>query len=171
MKKTIFFGIPMLALFATAIVFFYSSCTTDPCKDVVCLNDGVCNTGTCDCAPGYEGTDCSTVSRDKFIGNFLVNDQCSSSGTSSYNVTIAASSTDVTKALISNVWGTFANTVVATIDGSTMTIALQEPDNDGFTVSGSGTINGATGVITITYTVTDTSTGNTDSCNSIWTKQ
>lgn len=171
MKKTIFLGVPVLALFATALIFFYTSCTTDPCKDVVCLNDGVCNAGNCDCAPGYEGTDCSTVSRDKFIGTFLVNDVCTTSGSSSYNVVITSSSTDVTKAFISNAWNAFTNLVNATIDGSAITIPLQEPDGDGFTISGSGTMDVANGVITMTYTVTDTNTSTTDNCNATWTLQ
>ncbi len=35
----------------------------DQCKDVTCLNDGVCNDGQCDCLRGYSGSDCSTVNR------------------------------------------------------------------------------------------------------------
>jgi hypothetical protein len=32
---------------------------SDPCEDIVCLNDGVCVDGTCDCPEGYWGNDCS----------------------------------------------------------------------------------------------------------------
>lgn len=38
-----------------------SSCKKDdPCEDKVCLNGGACVDGTCVCANGYTGADCST---------------------------------------------------------------------------------------------------------------
>ena len=176
MKKTFLLGLPVMALFATALIFFYSSCTTDPCKDVICLNDGVCNSGTCSCAAGYEGTDCSTLSRDKFIGTWnvvgnMAGANGAASGPDNYTATITASSTDVTKVLIANMWGAFTNATVATIDGNTITIALQQPDNDGFTVEGSGTISGTT--ISMQYTVKDTnsSPNPTEVCTGNWTLQ
>jgi hypothetical protein len=33
---------------------------TDPCVDVICLNGGVCDSGTCDCPSGFTGADCGT---------------------------------------------------------------------------------------------------------------
>jgi hypothetical protein len=47
-----------------------SSCTPDPCVDVTCYNDGVCDDGTCICADWYEGADCSTEEKAKYIGNY-----------------------------------------------------------------------------------------------------
>ena len=33
---------------------------TDPCENIRCLNEGVCNNGTCDCPSGYTGNRCQT---------------------------------------------------------------------------------------------------------------
>ena len=48
-----------------------ASCTTDPCIDVTCYNDGVCDDGTCLCADWYEGADCSTEERAKYYGDYI----------------------------------------------------------------------------------------------------
>ena len=48
-----------------------SSCTTDPCVDVTCFNDGVCDDGTCMCTDWYEGMDCNTEERTKYYGNYI----------------------------------------------------------------------------------------------------
>ena len=48
-----------------------TSCTSDPCVDVTCYNDGVCNDGTCLCADWYEGTDCNTEERAQYYGDYI----------------------------------------------------------------------------------------------------
>ena len=158
-------------IFAFATVTFYTSCT-DACKDVDC-NDakgGVCVDGTCDCssATGYEGTDCKTEVRAKFIAGYTVVDGCSASGAATYTINITISSSDVTKVLLSNFWGVFTNSVVATVNGNSLTIASQQPDLDGYIVSGNGTISGST--LSLNYTVIDPG-GNTDVCSANCTKQ
>ena len=50
MKKIIF-----LVSFSILLMFL-ASC--DPCKDTKCQNGGICDNGTCDCSPGYSGTQC-----------------------------------------------------------------------------------------------------------------
>lgn len=52
-------GIMLISLFISTTVL--NSCSNDdnPCDGVTCLNNGVCVDGTCDCADGYTGTDCS----------------------------------------------------------------------------------------------------------------
>jgi len=170
MKKVSVFGVSLLSVIAVCTVMFFHSCTTDACKDVVCLNSGTCIDGTCDCATGYEGSDCGTLSTDKFTDTWTVNEDCSSSAPASYIVSISNGAA-VNQVTITNVWDAFSNSVVATVEGSTITIATQEPDSDGFTVSGSGTISSDGNTITMNYTVTDTSNGDQDNCtNSIWTK-
>jgi len=170
MKKISMIGISFLGVIAVVTVMFFNACTSDPCKDVTCLNGGTCVSGTCDCATGYEGTDCSTISRDKFTDTWTVNEDCSLSAPASYIVSIS-NGTGITDVLISNMWDAFTNSVAATVNGNTITIASQEPDNDGFTVSGSGSISSDGNTITMSYTVTDTSNGDQDNCtNSVWTK-
>ncbi|MBS1623849.1 MAG: hypothetical protein JST83_07510 [Bacteroidetes bacterium] len=87
-----------------------------------------------------------------------------------FTVHIQTSSTDVKKIRITNFWNNFVGDVVADVTASnTFTIASQSPDNDGYTVvSGSGTISN--NVISITYSVTDT-TNTTDAVTGTWTKK
>lgn len=144
------------------------SCIT---QNVTCLNGGTCDNGSCDCVAGYEGDSCQTLSRVKFLGTYDVSDSCSSSGSATYQITVAASgvSSEHAKVLISNFWDTFTNNVQATVNGNTITIPTQEPDNDGFTVTGTGTINGTAITVTVNFSVADGTT--TDVCQSTWTKQ
>ncbi|MBT8231763.1 MAG: hypothetical protein HKO66_12105 [Saprospiraceae bacterium] len=46
----------LLFLACTLLVF---SCS-DPCKDVDCGANGICDEGICNCDPGYSGTNCET---------------------------------------------------------------------------------------------------------------
>lgn len=55
---------------AIVSIFLIASCTPDPCIDVVCLNDGVCDDGTCLCTDWYEGTDCGNEQRVKYYGTY-----------------------------------------------------------------------------------------------------
>jgi len=176
-----------------ASTFTFTSCT-DECKDVVCENGGTCDeeTGACDCPAnfygescetecingtyadgactcdaGYEGDGCSIESREDMIASYTVADACSSSGAASFSVTVSKSSNSADGILISNFWGAFINQVTATVDGDNITIPSQDPDNDGYLVSGNGTYSN--GTITLTYSVTDPGNG-VDNCNSTWTK-
>jgi hypothetical protein len=126
------------------------------------------------CEAGYEGSDCKTESRTKFINasGWAAIETGSTSGSSAYAADILTSSTGVQTILIKNLWGTFNNVTVATVSGNSFTISRQSPDSDGFYVTGSGTINTSTGVITVNYTVTDEtgSTVLTDVVSGNWTK-
>lgn len=57
--------LPLISLLAL------SSCAKDPCIDVTCLNDGVCDDGSCLCADWYEGEDCGTEQREKMLGEYI----------------------------------------------------------------------------------------------------
>jgi hypothetical protein len=106
-------------------------------------------------APGYKGT-------------WTVSDNCSSSGTASYIVTVTSGGS-ILEVNIANFWDAFINPVKATINGNTISIANQSPDNDGFFVSGTGTLSGST--ITWSYTIDGTAAGSgTDVCTATWTK-
>jgi len=43
------------------------SCS-DPCDEVNCGANGQCNEGICLCDDGFEGENCETASRDRFLG-------------------------------------------------------------------------------------------------------
>jgi hypothetical protein len=128
------------------------------------------------CDEGFEGTKCDTEIREKFTGTSSTTYTATEDGTLSqpatFDVTISKSTTGATKILIGNVWNTFTNQVLATVDGDKFTIENQTPDNDGYSVQGTGTING--NKITVNYSVTDNNAtpATTDQINNgVWTKK
>lgn len=140
-----------------------TSCEVDACKDVDCGLYGECVDGDCVCDAGYEGVDCDTQERAKFISTYSVSESCTS-GNYTYSITITNSSTDVTKVIIGN-FGDFGVDIVATVSGSGLTIANQTVG--GGTFSGSGQLSG--NILTLTYTVTAGT--DSDSCTMTCTKQ
>jgi hypothetical protein len=136
MKRTFktFFAVAALAAVATI-----SSCTK-----------------TCDI--GYEGTDCKTEVRAKFVNEpngYQVVEDGTLSAAANYTVHIQTSTTAINEVKITNVWNSFLHAVIAKVDGKNITIARQEPDGDKFFVEGSGLLSGNT--ISINYKVTDES--------------
>lgn len=176
-------------LFASATM--WTGCVEDPCAETICFNNGTCNEidGSCDCtgnftgatceecAEGWQGVDCDEeipALSEKFSGTFDVLENCNLDGQeiiSDYVSVIAGDSDDETKISISNFWGLFVAPVEATVDGSTVTIPLQDPDNDGFQVLGTGTLNDAEDRITFNFTITDTVYGDSYSCSAFFDKQ
>jgi EGF-like domain len=65
MKKKINSLLLLVGLFVTIVT---SSCTKNPCDDIVCLNNGTCREGACACPSGFEGPFCENKANDKFIG-------------------------------------------------------------------------------------------------------
>lgn len=119
------------------------------------------------CDPGYEGANCATETRAKFIGSYSASENGSVTGAANFSLTIVNNPTDVTKIRITNFWDNFVNPVNAVVSGNSITIPSQIPDNDGYAVSGTGTINGTT--ITITYVVVNQ--GLTDNVTGTWSRQ
>ncbi|MBS1685616.1 MAG: hypothetical protein JSS76_12720 [Bacteroidetes bacterium] len=124
------------------------------------------------CDAGYEGSDCKTEMRAKFINEpngWLTAETGTQSAPAAFTVHIQSSSTGVDQIRILNFWNAFTNAVTAKMTSSTtFTIPNQSPDNDGYTViSGTGTINN--GIISVSYSVTDTS-NRTDAVTGTWTK-
>lgn len=127
---------------------------------VICgPNSNVVN-DTCVCEPDYEvdaAGFCTIEARAKFLGNYSIIEQCTFSSQSSYEISVGAG-VNISEVKINNFWGIFVNSVIATVSGTTINIAAQEPDQDGFVVEGSGSIDifQTPIVMTISYTVTDT---------------
>jgi hypothetical protein len=178
MSKKLFF-IPALLL--GLMVLVSTSCNTDKCKSKDCGN-GICSgtDGVCNCDPGYEydvNGSCKVKAQDKFVGSYTIHDGCDS-GPNDYLGSISANA-DLTKIDLSNVWQQFQHAVTASIDGSTITIARQEPDGaaDGYFIQGSGTsatVNGKL-VLTLSIKVTKEAVPGTvtatDNCTTTWTHQ
>ncbi|MBI1266481.1 MAG: hypothetical protein GC193_03515 [Cryomorphaceae bacterium] len=139
----------------------------DECDEVLCQNGGTCNDGICACATGYEGAECATETRSKFLGSYSVSESCSS-GNYTFNLTITTSSTGVRNVIINNFYD-FGISVSATISGNSLTIPNQTVSSGGaaYTISGSGQITG--NILTLTYTIA--AGAESDSCTSICTKQ
>ncbi len=159
------FLLPVLFTFLslTAVIFF--SCNRDLCKGVVCANGGICNRGQCTCQAGYEGINCETISRSKFIGAWTVTEKGSTSPSAQYPVGIATSN-NVTDVLITDFNNKPNSNVNGYVDGDTLYIPNQL--TLGKVVFGKGYIDinnttyGQYGTIIMRYEVIDTATGVVD---------
>ena len=156
--KTIFF-----AVFVTVATFFsvtYFSCNRDKCKTIICANNGVCNDGNCICPSGYEGPNCETVSRDKFLGNWVVFEKGSVTNANQYPISIAAT-TAVTDVVIKNFYNYFRTNIKATVKGDTLYIPNQQYEGKvlfGIGYVYSSVTYGQYGAISMRYQIIDTAT-------------
>ena len=161
-----------LLSFAAIVAFFVSSCNTDPCKDVVCGDQGVCDEGICLCNTGYEKDSavlCNTEWSAKFIGtNLATQDTCygdNGNFSVAYNMTISRTSE---KKLSTTNLGGFGATNTVDIDVTSSTdLTINHTDVGSRVFAGTGSISGNT--ITLNYTVTYTDT-TVDTCVAIITK-
>lgn len=118
--------------------------------------------GSSECPIGYEGSDCKTLSRDKFIGNWDGKDVCES-GTYELELTVGAATNEI-QALVKNPGG-FGGTISITgevTDPSTLKFTNQDVGSDRI-LNGKMTINGSNSSITFDYDVTD-AFGDSDDC-------
>lgn len=102
-------------LFVLALLIFNSSCKTY-------------------CDPGFEGENCQTESRAKYLGNFQGIQNCSSDITP-VTITIEGESTDITRLRITNIYGYGFTTNGIIEDDGRVTLPSQN--------FGSGTISGS----------------------------
>jgi len=161
MKKMKMYLMTAMLGFATLSMVF-TSCKQDECKDVVCENNGVCNEddGSCDCEFGYEGTSCESLSKTKFIKNWNASDLQDGSTTQIIYTCLIADGTNIDDVVIASTFRNnyFQNSINATVSGNIITIPNQQPDSDGYAVSGTGTYNETTGNISWDYTITEVAT-------------
>ena len=161
-----------LLLFISLLLFScvrHSNSTTpilpiDSCSGVTCLNGGACKGGICTCPSGYEGTNCETVSRDKFLGNWSAFEKGSITAASQYPVSIG-SDNGITGVVIANFFNYFTLPVHALIDNDT--IILPNQQLQGKIVFGKGyiysnTTYGQFGSIHMAYEIIDTATAMVD---------
>lgn len=55
---------------AIAIVTVHTSCERNSCNGIKCYNGGSCGYGLCHCPTGYEGSQCETYMRSRYIGKY-----------------------------------------------------------------------------------------------------
>jgi hypothetical protein len=93
--------------FAAIFLITISSCDKKSCKNVACSTGMECYQGKCLCNDGFEGANCSTLSSDKYVGNYQVSENCGGSPpnfTGGYTVNIfsAGGSYSVNTIVLSN---------------------------------------------------------------------
>ena len=155
--------ITSLATIAAFSSFVYVSCNRDKCKTIVCAHNGVCNQGTCICPSGYGGTNCETILRNKFLGNWQVFEKGSTTNYAQYSISIIEGP-KVTDVYIKNFYNYFTVAIkgyVGGVNGDTLTIPDQQLQ--GKLIFGVGNIYTTTtygqfGSINMCYEVVDTAT-------------
>jgi hypothetical protein len=151
---------PVLIVISGFFSVVYFSCNRDKCKTIVCANGGVCSQGACTCPSGYQGTNCETVSRYKFLGEWQVFEKGSISNSASYPISISASN-NITDVSITNFFNYFETPIRGYVVGDTLYIPNQQ--YEGKVVFGVGYIYsnntyGQYGAISMRYEVIDTAT-------------
>lgn len=66
-------------LFSFIAIFFmlsFNSCVHDSCLDLNCRQGASCIDDHCQCPPGYEGTECETLSKARFLGMWVGTSKC-----------------------------------------------------------------------------------------------
>lgn len=137
-------------------------------NEVVCVY-GDCEEGICNCEDGYEKEDCSVAARDKFLGVYDITEACDPLDTvTGYQFTIEQDIANPAKMNLLYVFSEskfplngFFSKVFATPTPNTnkFRIPNQQPDGNGRTIAGEGTLtvlDSATTVVRIDYTVTKT---------------
>ncbi len=161
MKQIRQIALSALLTFSAFGAVVYTSCNKDECKDVVCQNGGTCAEGVCTCATGYEGTNCETKSRDKFVGTYAGTEICTL-GNDSYSVVVSANS-DAIKLTMTGLYNdpTAPYTATCTMTAKdAFTFSGSSSASASIIFSGTGTLTGST--LKIVYTVTNGTT--TNSC-------
>lgn len=134
-----------LVIFSFIIALSFGSCKEDPCDFINCAYSGVCerSTQSCICEVGYEGDQCATVSRDKFIenGTYSVTETGTFTPFSRYTA-ILEPGIIINEVKITNMRnGVLAGeNVIATVRNDTMWIAPQV--RNGYRIEGMGIIEG-----------------------------
>ncbi len=155
---------PILVSTIIAIIAIFSiastSCNRDKCKTIVCANGGVCNLGACICPAGYEGSNCETITRNKFLGTWEVFEKGSITNAAQYGVAVLPGA-EITEVVITNFNNYFRSNIRGSVSGDTLFIPNQQYEGKlvfGIGTIYSGTTYGQYGGLTLEYEVIDTAT-------------
>ena len=140
------------------------SCIKTSCSNTICVNGGICNAGKCTCATGFEGDNCATPSRQKFLGYWYLPDTGIITRAAQTPVQIVAGAL-ITDIFIENINNIITQPVSAYISGSD---SLYIPTQVvlGYTITGTGFFVNDTEILAH-YVMTDT-TGHANSVNAVW---
>jgi len=162
MKKSV----KLILLSALGVVSVFSTITLSSCRDkcqtVACQNTSACDeeTGACKCAPGYEGSMCEIVTKDKYTGTWNVDEHGTISPRTLYVVAIENSlrpGATPAEVQITNMNNATFGRVNATLRGDTLIIPEQTIDNkkiEGIGYLDNGTFYGLHGSLSLKYRVT-----------------
>lgn len=155
-----------LFLLLALVMLCLPSCQNDPCDLVECQNEGVCESGTCDCLLGYGGDLCEIFIREQVIGGFEITSDCLDGSSATDNWSVFASSSSLDAILINNFHATGLDVNATVTASNTIEIAEQPASNSLgiYTVSGSGIIE-EDGVFTMEYTITNEGLSESTSCS------
>jgi len=152
------------------VVLCAHSCSVTDCLGVACAN-GTCIDGKCNCNANYEGPSCKTVIRNKFLGAYKVTSSCFVNETYPDEVNYVATTnyTNVTFKNMSNLRLFVTATIVDSLD---LNIPAQNATGGGqvWTVSGTGYINTARNLLTMSMTYVDAANNLTVHCTELYNK-
>lgn len=138
--------------FGALSAVMYTSCNNDPCKDVVCQNGGTCADGNCTCPTGVGGTNCETIYRTTYTNTYKGNGSDNATPANTYTdwkAVLTTVGTDLTKmelVLKDNVGNAIVTLPITftTFSATSSTFTVTSTVANGFTYTGTGTINATT---------------------------
>lgn len=118
----------ILTALATLLIFsitFFEACKPEKCEQVNCAFGGVCKDGNCICQVGYEGEHCETITRDKFKGQWNVNEDGSLSTAAQFTTSIENGAV-IDQVFIKNFQNVYkAESVIGIVFKDTLRIPMQ----------------------------------------------
>jgi hypothetical protein len=152
-RNVVFSALLTLGAFGTV---FYTSCTKDACKDVVCKNGGTCVNGTCSCPYAFNGTNCETEVRSTYYntykGNGTDSDGDTYTGWSLKFYKVGDDPKTMGMDLLTNVNMPVASLTVTLQSATTFNVVAQTVS--GTTFTGSGSVNTTSASLTLVATET-----------------
>ena len=142
------------------LALLLAACQETPCEGVNCQNGGTCIelSGQCECLPGYEGALCDTVSRQKYLGQYVPTYAGCFATTPNHQILVDQDPAEITALLIYDLGdyacpsGAGRVVLSANIDSTGLVIPEQSIDCGEiiYTFSGQGSISGE--ILTIGFT-------------------
>jgi uncharacterized membrane protein len=159
-KTIVLSALSSVAIFSAVVI---ASCNEDKCKAIACAYGGVCKEGTCICAAGYEGTQCETITREKYAGVWTVFEKGTYTETAQYDVSfVNSNSGSMTDMNVKNFYNRITGNVAVKLKNDTVYIPVQVVQN--YKIQGWGLLDREAyyakhGKIVMHYMIEDLSNG------------